>query len=100
MDELPKLVCLYCAMVQSPPLPTCQPSKTPTTHNNGQIKPVEADDKAVSSTALSSTVAPPFSASTALVSSYGTSPKGAKGGLSSTGSIAGPHVTRSPTSSI
>ena len=34
------------------------------------------------------------------ISSYGASPKGTKGGPSGTGSIAGPHITCSPTSSI
>ena len=37
---------------------------------------------------------------TAPISSYGTPPRGAKGGPSSASSIASPHVTRSPTSSI
>ena len=78
----------------------CPPNKTPTTCNNGQVEPVEADDEAVSSAASPSTAAPPSSTGTAPVSSYGTSPKGAKGGPSGAGSIAGPLVTHSPTSSI
>ena len=79
---------------------TCPPNKTPTTHNNGQVEPVEANDKAVSSMVSSSTVVPPSSATTAPVSSYSASPKGAKGGPSGAGSIAGPHITCLPTSSI
>ena len=50
--------------------------------------------------ASSSAMAPPSSASMAPVSSYSASPKGAKGGPSGASSIASPHVTHSPTSSI
>ena len=48
---------------------TCSPNKTPTTHNNGQVEPVEADDEAVSSAASSSTAAPPSSTGAVPVSS-------------------------------
>ena len=69
-------------------------------NNNGQVKPVEADNKAVFSMASLSAVAPPSCTGMVPVSSYSTSIKGTKGCPSSAGSIAGPHVTHSPTSSI
>ena len=77
---------------------TCPPNKTPTNrNNNGQVYPVEADDKAVSSVASSSVVAPPSCIGAAPISSYSASPRGTKGGPSSTGSIAGPmSPTRPP----
>ena len=78
-------------------MPTKQDTKP---HNNGQVEPVEADDKAVYSVALSSTVAPPSCASAVPVSSYDASVKGTKGGPSGASSITGPHVTRLPISSI
>ena len=90
---------VLCCSSKSTPT-TCPPNKTPTTRNNGQVKPVEADDKTVSSVVSSSTVAPPSCTGTAPVSSYSASPKGAKGGPSGAGSIISPHITRLPTSSI
>ena len=90
---------VLCHSAKSTPT-TCTPNKTPTTRNNGQVEPAEANDKAVSSVASSSATKPPSSTGAAPVSSYGTSPKGTKGSPSSTGSIASPHVTRSPTFSI
>ena len=86
-------------MAQSPPLPHAHQTRHQP-HNNSQVKPVEADDEAVYSVASSSTAAPPSCAGMAPVSSYGASVKGAKGGPSSAGSITGPHIARSPTSSI
>ena len=90
---------ILCYSAKSTPT-TCPPNKTPTTRNNGQVEPVEADDDAVSSAASSSAAAPPSSTTAAPVSSYSASPKGTKGGPSGAGSIAGPHDTRLPTSSI
>ena len=69
-------------------------------NNNGQVEPVEANNQAVYSAASSSAVVPPSFTGTVPISSYGTSVKGAKGAPSGAGSIAGPHVTCSPTSSI
>ena len=68
--------------------------------NNGQVKPVEADDEAVFSAASSSAVTPPSCTSVAPISSYHASHRGAKGVPSGASSIARPHVTCSPTSSI
>ena len=79
---------------------TCPSNKTPTTCNNGQVEPVEADNKAASSVALSSAVAPPPCTGRAPVTSYSAFPKGTKGSPFGAGSIASPHVTCSPTSSI
>ena len=92
------LFVLHCSAKSTPTI--CPPNKTPTTHNNSQVKPVEADNKAVSSAASSSAAAPPFCTSAVPVSSYIVSPKGAKGGPSGTGSIIGPHIISSPTSYI
>ena len=69
-------------------------------HNNGQVAPLEANNEAVYSTASSSAMAPPSCTGAALVSSYSTFAKGAKGCPSGAGSIASRHVTRSLTSSI
>ena len=82
---------VLCHATKSTPT-TCPPNKISTTRNNSQVEPVEADNEAVSSTASSSAVAPPSSTVVAPVSSYGASPKGAKGGPFGAGSIAGPSI--------
>ena len=69
-------------------------------NNKGQVKTVEVNKKAVYSMASLSAVATPSCTGVAPISSYSTSPKGTKGGPSRPGSIAGPHITRSPTSFI
>ena len=80
---------------------TCPPNKTPTTHNNNvKLSLLRPTTKQSPPWASSSAMAPPSSTGAAPVSSYGASPKGAKGSPSGAGSIASPHITRSPTSSI
>ena len=99
--NLPSRSILFCTAwhkVYPYHMPTKQ--DTNSRNNNIQVKPVQANDKAVYTVALSSAVAPSSYAGMAPLSSYSTSIKGAKGGPSGASSIAGPHITCSPTSSI
>ena len=100
MDELQSQS--VCSMPWCKVHPYHMPAKQNTNpcNNYGQIKPIEANNKAVYSVASSSTVVPPSYTSVAPISSYSASTNGTKGGPSGAGSIASPHFTHLPTSSI